>query len=1121
MAGGGGGGGSGGDGAREPEFVGQARFVLVDRLLSLYDRVLEEKVPHWVAIEAPTGWGKSRIVHEFYKRLAADRQLDGQYWSPSIGDDDQSTTARRKRVTPTRGLEPSAKPSWMWWGIECGVLNGAPIDALAHRLGQFEETKVDIERRWQSDQTASERLTQAVRARRGEVLEAGIGEAVAAGLSAVNIAVPGLGSLLLLLGKWGMQRGRREFGERGLAEDEESAQVPFAISAAIGIGVLSSDVIPVVVFVEDLQESDADLVECLASLLSVPGARVLLVTTGWTGHLVDTGRRSSQLAARVSEAQRSVWSISGTGDVVLDSLKPDDIGRIVQSTSALPSAVVNVLSHRYQNPLAVQLASQAGTLRDAIDEGRDAVAAASQLPVEVDDLYRDAFRRLNSEVQTACMLAALACPAGVSSDSGYRDARWDQELIAHAVESVAWIRRKVPDFDEALRPGGGAYDWVREVETWLRRFHEQAQLEVVRERALATDLRSPSHREEYFAALLSRVRFDLADSDERTLNHALLVIALEAEGFIEKEDIWKSAVVYYCNFLRGSGTVEASAEIVSLMTRLGFDEPNIEQAQEVAGIDDDEFLKIVAVLSGVDIDEMYIDEVSEDDREGWQELRADLSNPTTLVEIGVGQITEEMRAGTTLFCKIRAEALVRLGWANVALLQVLGTMMMLGPHLLERPRVPPKGDLDAAWINLVGFSAWVAGNAGRPALAADLLDFVIEAKEAAYGRGDPSTLSDRHNRARWRNKADPDPAAQIAELREVRALQMATGSDSRDVFVTRSNLASALAQLGRHEEARAANEALLHDLLGSPERFSEVEVTVRSNLAAQTGYAGNPRKAVELYRELLDGMEDSAGANAMKAWANLRYWLHEVGDVHGALAANEHVIEILRRRGGQSALDAELRLLALRLAKQWAYELQDEGELELADTAFRQAIEATELARTARFNPLPVDDVNVGRLLAQRAAIARDLRGDLATAIELFEQAISLEERGISSDASAYDLTSLSHVLHTLGLARHASGDVAGALEGFLRAWETRQRVLQCEPGDSAAQTYVRDKSVRLGLMAHRLGVADARSASWNDAESHLRSAVAMREFVVAHDASALRLADLATSLGASDLRVE
>ena len=90
--------------------------LLVDGLVSVYKRVLSGGGPCLVSLEAPSGWGKTRVGREFYARLAADRQSEPRYWPAVIEDPDQC----RKAVRPARFERPGGSlPKFFWWGIAC------------------------------------------------------------------------------------------------------------------------------------------------------------------------------------------------------------------------------------------------------------------------------------------------------------------------------------------------------------------------------------------------------------------------------------------------------------------------------------------------------------------------------------------------------------------------------------------------------------------------------------------------------------------------------------------------------------------------------------------------------------------------------------------------------------------------------------------------------------------------------------------------------------------------------------------------------------------------------------------------------------------------------------------
>jgi hypothetical protein len=230
--------------ATESPFVGDQRRQLVDSLLADFDEVSESGTPRWLSLEGHLGWGKTRIVQEFYRRLAAERQPAGGYWPLSLIPDvprARGGTVMRKRVYPEQVVrQAGVLPQWFWWGISCGNRSGTPVQALADDLTQFEAHRVGLEQRWRQLATRRARMGAKWSAKKGEVVETAAGEGLAIAASLANVAVPGLG-VLALAAKWGVQ---------GLREGRPGVQAG-AVVDAVGregaqamVGVLSGRVNP-------------------------------------------------------------------------------------------------------------------------------------------------------------------------------------------------------------------------------------------------------------------------------------------------------------------------------------------------------------------------------------------------------------------------------------------------------------------------------------------------------------------------------------------------------------------------------------------------------------------------------------------------------------------------------------------------------------------------------------------------------------------------------------------------------------------------------------------------------------------------------------------------------------
>ena len=215
---------------REPAFVGPSRIALVDGLAELVRRISTEPVPRWVSLEAPSGWGKTRVARELYARLAAD-QGSPAYWPTSIlasaDDTVEDVSARRKRLNPDVVHAPGSLPSFAWWGISCTSRHGIPSVALAQDIAVFESHAAYLEDAWRRLPRSARFAADArgfLAAAVDEVsMEAG-GRAIEA---AIGTAVPGLGlARWVAEWGWGKRRDRQERRDRPDAREVAQAEHP-------------------------------------------------------------------------------------------------------------------------------------------------------------------------------------------------------------------------------------------------------------------------------------------------------------------------------------------------------------------------------------------------------------------------------------------------------------------------------------------------------------------------------------------------------------------------------------------------------------------------------------------------------------------------------------------------------------------------------------------------------------------------------------------------------------------------------------------------------------------------------------------------------------------------------
>src|SRR4051812_36679373 len=123
-------------------FVGDDAHRAVGELLNAFDRAKHYNHPEMVVLESEMGFGKTRMLQEFYAHLAAGRQGVPPYWPERIDSNSTGDVLReRKRIVPVGPFTiPGGAPlNYLWWGILCqDSEDGATIPRLFDSARQFD-----------------------------------------------------------------------------------------------------------------------------------------------------------------------------------------------------------------------------------------------------------------------------------------------------------------------------------------------------------------------------------------------------------------------------------------------------------------------------------------------------------------------------------------------------------------------------------------------------------------------------------------------------------------------------------------------------------------------------------------------------------------------------------------------------------------------------------------------------------------------------------------------------------------------------------------------------------------------------------------------------------------------
>ena len=532
-------------------FCGESRRLLVVGLVSVFDRVLSGGGPCLVSLEAPSGWGKTRVGREFYARLAADRQSEPRYWPAAIEDPDQG----RKAVRPARFERPGGSlPEFFWWGIACGSRNSVPTSMLRLDLEQLDAHAQSLEDACRELDSAGGRLRPMLaRARRAvaeEVAQEGaaaaVGEFAAAAVPFVGIAVR-----LTAMGVKGHQARRQDQARIAASSvPGESADSDIVDEAVALLGDVCRRGLPVVVFVEDLDKADAMLLELLDKLLRVEGP-IMVVSTTWPDK-IDTKDELVELLGSHSDRLHRVGHTADAGEPFppgagLTELDEQARQQIVRSYyPEIGADVLQALTDRYQNPHAVEVACH--WLKRRHHGPRPDITpddVTDRMPKKIYGLYQAIWNEIPEETRVALAVAHAITPTNISGTnvsetnvSGLEvwraggENRWAQAVLHDVINNLGLLDRAGVLNELANAPH--AYAWVRVIDDYLRSFAESVQSDIVKKEGpglLAEELDTVDAGEQILNALAAALTAGLEDHPD-AINRARTILVLHAEGYL-------------------------------------------------------------------------------------------------------------------------------------------------------------------------------------------------------------------------------------------------------------------------------------------------------------------------------------------------------------------------------------------------------------------------------------------------------------------------------------------------------------------------------------------------------------------------------------------------------------
>ena len=534
-------------------FVGRSRVGLVDGLVAIYDSVLESRRSCWVSLEGPSGWGKTRVVHELFARLSG-RQEEPRYWPARIDDPD----LHRKAAQPGRFVRPKdSLPEFLWWGIACSTRRRLATAALASDIKRLAVHGVYVEAAWRELVSIRERVGGNLTKARRILAEEGTVELMSLGVEQMASAVVPVLGVATRLARWAGTGAKHKIREREDIASEtvfDDIQALDVVDETVDLlGRLTSVGFPVVVFVEDAHAADEVLFELLGKVLRREGT-ALVISTAWP----DFAGMNPAIAELMREHGGRLHRVGHTepagppfpADAGLLELEADARAQILHNYyPRVDAETEDFLLHRYVNPLALELFCQVNVYRTS-EKYRTIGGelwlpprARERLPKSIRDLYRALWEELPVQVRFALAVAHVLTPANISPVAAGSEDAWMDTLLRDVINGFDHLDEL--DRDEiigALAKAPSAHAWVRIIDDYLRTFAEESQKYVVRidgYEYLEDEFDDP---QEQILNKLTDILLTVGSEVTNTVNGARSMLALHAIGKITDHDIVARAI---------------------------------------------------------------------------------------------------------------------------------------------------------------------------------------------------------------------------------------------------------------------------------------------------------------------------------------------------------------------------------------------------------------------------------------------------------------------------------------------------------------------------------------------------------------------------------------------------
>lgn len=532
----------------ESNFTGKARQELVKGLVQLYDSLSddrgakESRKPVWVSLEAPSGWGKTRVGVELYRSLA-DRQKDPKYWPSEIID----TAPLLKVVRPLKPKEGRRElPDYLWLGIACSQRNGRPSQVFHEDITQIEPHRPLLDESCRRKASRSDAWRRRIQNGARELVRQAPAEGLGWLMGLTTGSLPVVGSVVVRGGTASLAYARRRSTIRKLLAGQELPSTSKVDETVGYLANISKSGLGLVVLVEDFHDADEILCEFLGKLMEKGGC-ILILTTTQTDQITNSANWTDQFEHYKDRVYRVNYSEPApeppfANDAGLTKLEWNARRFLLcRDYSAVDDGTVTSLLKRYVNPYSIEIFRKDDMGRRDPDnmvlqlEPED----IERMPDTLYNQYSKKWHDLSREERTGLAVAWQIAPENIHPDKKNRDCCWSHPVL---VQVMAKLRRDDGDRAIAIEVSeveDEPHAWVRAMGEDLRTFRDPLHSEIIRDlgqKFLERTLRCRDARRlilEALADVLSNGR-----DDEATRAHrARTVLALKEADYIDNPDL--------------------------------------------------------------------------------------------------------------------------------------------------------------------------------------------------------------------------------------------------------------------------------------------------------------------------------------------------------------------------------------------------------------------------------------------------------------------------------------------------------------------------------------------------------------------------------------------------------